>query len=119
MITSEKEFKEIQKRVYDLMNKGEGNLSQFEINEVITLGKDAQEYERKLHPIEQPKTLVGMIELGMYEHRLNQAELAKRLKLSQTKLSLILNGKQKPDIKFLKGIHKELKIDAEFILEHA
>lgn len=43
---------------------------------------------------------------------------AKKLKLSEVKLSLILNGKQKPDVTFLKGIRKELKIDADFILDH-
>ena len=89
-----------------------------ETDEIITLGKAAQEYEQHLYPLERPKTLAGMIELKMYEHKLKQGDLAKKLKLSQAKLSLILNGKQKPDIKFLKGIHKELKIDAEFILEH-
>lgn len=59
-----------------------------------------------------------MIELKMYERKIKQAQLAKKLKLSEAKLSLILNGKQKPDVTFLKGIRKELKIDADFILDH-
>ena len=46
-------------------------------------------------------------------------ELAKKLNVSDTKLSLIMNGKQKPGIDFLKAVHSELNIDAEFILEHA
>ncbi len=54
----------------------------------------------------------------MYEHKITQAELAKRLKLSTTKLSLILNGKQKPDVGFLKGVRDTLNIDADFILDH-
>ena len=49
---------------------------------------------------------------------MKQAQLAKKLNLSEAKLSLILNGKQKPDVAFLKGIRKELKIDADFILDH-
>ena len=31
----------------------------------------------------------------------------------------ILTGKSKPDLSFLKGVHKILKIDADFLLEHA
>jgi antitoxin component HigA of HigAB toxin-antitoxin module len=30
---------------------------------------------------------------------------------------LILSGKQKADLQFIKSIHKELKINAEFILQ--
>jgi len=52
------------------------------------------------------------------EH-LKQKDLAKKLKISDAKLSLIMNGKQKPDIDFLKAVYFELKVDAEFILEHA
>jgi HTH-type transcriptional regulator/antitoxin HigA len=60
-----------------------------------------------------------MIEMRMFEMRLKQKDLAKKLKISDAKLSLIMNGKQKPDIDFLKAVHSELNVDAEFILRHA
>lgn len=118
-ITTKLKFKQAAEEVFDLMNKGEGNLTQKEKDRVSLLGAAIQSYEKKLYPIEMPKTIEGMVELKMYEHKLNQAALAKKLKLSTTKLSLILNGKQKPDIRFLKGVRKELNIDADFILDHA
>jgi HTH-type transcriptional regulator/antitoxin HigA len=117
-ITSQKEFKAAQQRVYDLMNKGEGNLTADENSEVIALGMAAQAYEEKQYQISTPRTLYGMIELRMFERKIKQAQLAKKLNLSETKLSMILHGKQKPDVTFLKGIRKELEIDADFILDH-
>jgi HTH-type transcriptional regulator/antitoxin HigA len=119
LIRSEAEYNKVMHEVYELMNKGEKNLTKKESDRVRELALAVQAYEQKLYPIEAPKTLTGMIELKMYEMKLNQLELAKKLKISQAKLSLILNGKQKPDLDFLKQVHKELKIDAEFILENA
>jgi transcriptional regulator with XRE-family HTH domain len=54
----------------------------------------------------------------MYEKKLNQEKLAKKLNISPAKFSLILRGKQKPDVGFLKGIRNELGISADFILDH-
>lgn len=104
--------------LYNLMNKGEAKVTPAESKRIRKLALSAQKYEQQLYKIPLPSTLEGMIEMKMYEHKLNQVELAKRLKLSTTKLSLILNGKQKPDIGFLKGLRKELNIDADFILDH-
>ena len=77
-----------------------------------------QAYEQKLYPPAEPKTLYGMVERKMYEKRLTQLQLAKKLKVSATKFSMIMNGKQKPDVTFLKGIRKELNISADFILDN-
>lgn len=60
-----------------------------------------------------------MIEMRMFELKLKQKDLAEKLNVSNAKLSLIMNGKQKPDIDFLKAVHSQLQVDAEFILEHA
>lgn len=117
-ITTKIEFENAAEEVFNLMNKGEGNLTEREKNRVKLLASAIQAYEKIIYPVEMPKTLEGMIEIKMYEHKMNQAELAKKLKLSTTKLSLILNGKQKPDVGFLKGVRKELNIDADFILDH-
>lgn len=118
IITAKKEYNAAQKRVFELMNKGEKNTSEAENAEIVELGKAAQEYERSLYEIPEPGTLCGMIEMKLYEKKMKQAQLAKKLNLSEAKLSLILNGKQKPDVSFLKGIRKELNINADFILDH-
>ncbi len=117
-ITTKTEFKNSAEEVFNLMNKGEGNLTEKEKTKVRLLASAIQEYEKKIYPVEMPKTLGGMVELRMYEYKISQAELAKKLKLSTTKLSLILNGKQRPDVGFLKGVRDTLNIDANFILDH-
>jgi len=94
-------------------------VSKEELNEIRTLAQSAQRYEQTQYVIDAPTTLVGMIEMRMYEMKLKQRDLAKKLNVSDTKLSLIMNGKQKPGIDFLKAVHTQLHIDAEFILEHA
>lgn len=104
-------------RVFELMNRGEKNLSKKESDEVLNTAKAIQAYEKKLYPVTAPKTLYGIIELKMYEKRLTQLQLAKKLKVSETKLSMIMNGKQKPDVTFLKGIRKELNISADSVLD--
>ena len=112
------EYDQIMHELLEIMNKGEINLSEAESKKAKELALAAQKYEKEIYPIAKPKTLFGMIEMKLFEKRMKQAELAEKLKLSPAKLSLILNGKQRPDIPFLKGIRKELNIDADFILDH-
>jgi HTH-type transcriptional regulator/antitoxin HigA len=101
------------------MAKGSGSVSKEELADVRTLALSAQSYEQEKYVIEAPTTLTGMIEMRMFELRLKQKDLAKKLNVSNAKLSLIMNGKQRPDFDFLKAVHSELQVDAEFILEHA
>ena len=61
--------------------------------------------------------MVGIIEMKMYEMRLKQTDVAQKLGVSNAKLSLIMNGKQRPDVAFLKSVHKQLHVDANLLLE--
>ena len=58
-----------------------------------------------------------MIRMRMYQMRLTQGFAARLLGVSNAKFSLIMNGKQKPDIYFIKAIHVKLKVDANRILQ--
>lgn len=118
-ITTEADYKNVMAKIDGLMAKGSGNVSKDELIEIRTLAQSAQSYEQTRYVIEAPTTLVGMIEMRMYEMKLRQRDLAKKLNVSDAKLSLIMNGKQKPGVDFLKAVHSQLHIDAEFILEHA
>ncbi|MHB1178931.1 MAG: helix-turn-helix domain-containing protein [Daejeonella sp.] len=118
-IRNEGDYSNVMAKIDSLMAKGSENVSKEELTEIRKLALTAQEYEQEKYVIEAPSTLAGMIEMRMFEMRLKQKDLAKKLKISDAKLSLIMNGKQKPDIDFLKAVHSELKVNAEFILEHA
>jgi HTH-type transcriptional regulator / antitoxin HigA len=121
-ITSKKAYHETMVAVYDLMNKGEANLTARDLKTLSTMAKAAEEYEDNvlgLKPAKQPKTITELLEQKMYENKMTQAKLADKLGLGKSKLSEILSGKRKPDVLFLKAVYKELKVDPAFLLDHA
>jgi HTH-type transcriptional regulator/antitoxin HigA len=118
-IINEAGYNQVMAKIDTLMAKGSDKVSKEELSEIRSLAQTAQAYEQTKYLIDVPTTLIGMIEMRMFEMKLRQNELAKVLKVSDAKLSLIMNGKQKPGIDFLKAVYSELNIDAEFILEHA
>ena len=68
--------------------------------------------------IQPGQVCTGFWGLKMFENKLAQTKLASEIGIGQSKVSEILSGKRKPDLPFLKGVHKGLKIDASFLLEH-
>ena len=116
-IASENDYNAIMSKIDKLMAKGSENVSKQELTEIRILALKAQAYEKKKFIIEPPTTFAGIIEMKMYDMKLRQTQLARKLHISDTKLSLIMSGKQKPDISFLKAVYKELKIDANLLLE--
>jgi HTH-type transcriptional regulator/antitoxin HigA len=85
------------------------------------LSKLAESWEDgiPLMPIPKPQTLVGMIELKMYERKLKQKDLAALLGISPTRLSEVLQSKRKINLDLAKRLYKILEIDPAFILETA
>jgi HTH-type transcriptional regulator / antitoxin HigA len=118
-IATEKEYGATMSKLDTLMKKGESNLTDKEADEIRTLALAAQAYEKSIYTIPTPKTLLGLIELEMYERRLKQKELAKLLGIGEPKLSQIMSSKRKPDLAFLKAAHKHLGIDGNLLLEYA
>ena len=121
-ISSRKEYHQTMVAVYDLMNKGEVNLKPAQLKARAILAAAAEKYEEEvlgLKPRQAPETIAEMVELKMFENKMTQAKLAEQLGLGKSKVSEILTGKRKPDLSFLKGVHKILKIEADFLLEHA
>lgn len=117
-IGNESDYKAVMTKIESLMARGSGNVSKEELTEIRDLAIVAQDYEQQKYVVSAPNTLNGMIEWRMYELKLKQKDLAKKLKVSDAKLSMIMNGKQKPDVDFLKAVHSELNVDAAFILQH-
>ena len=121
-IASKKAYHETMVAVYELMNKGEANLTAKELRTLAAMAKAAEEYEDKilgLKPAKEPQTITELLEQKMYENKMTQAKLADTLGLGKSKLSEILSGKRKADVTFLKAVYKKLKVDPAFLLEHA
>lgn len=122
VINSKKSYHETMVAVYNLMNKGEANLTSAELKKLSTMAVAAERYEDEvleLKPARPPKTIAELVELKLFENKMTQAKLADELGLGKSKISEILSGKRKADVAFLKGLHKVLKIDANYLLEIA
>jgi HTH-type transcriptional regulator / antitoxin HigA len=105
------------KEIDVLIKKGEDKLSSTELNRLRVLSEAAEIYEDTTDPLPLPDSLGDIIKMKMFQLHLNQQFTAQLLGVSEAKLSLIMNGKQKPDIYFLKAIHDKLKVDANLILQ--
>jgi HTH-type transcriptional regulator / antitoxin HigA len=85
--------------------------------EARALAEAIQAYEKEHVAFPMPTTLIGMIELKMYEMRLKQRDLAELLGIEASRVSEYLNGKRKINLEFAKKIHEKLGIDGNFILK--
>ncbi|MEI6411029.1 MAG: helix-turn-helix domain-containing protein [Bacteroidota bacterium] len=125
-IQSEEEYNQVMEKVDSYLQTatqmgGFHMLSAAQRADLQSLSKLAESWEDDipLMPIAQPQTLVGMIELKMYERKLKQKDLAVLLEISPTRLSEVLQAKRKVNMDLAKRLYKVLKIDPAFILETA
>jgi HTH-type transcriptional regulator / antitoxin HigA len=81
------------------------------------LAEAIQSYEKEYVSFPLPTTLIGMIELKMYEMKLKQRDLAMVLGIESSRVSEYLNGKRKINLEFAKKVHEKLGIDGNFILK--
>jgi len=116
-IKSKEAYELTMQEIDTLMKRGESNLSGKELERVRILAEAAEKYEDSHDPLPLPESLPEMIRMRMFQMQLTQSFVAKLLGVSDTKFSLIMNGKQKPDIYFIKAIHEKLKVDANRILQ--
>lgn len=125
-IRTAKDYKVVMRSIESLLNTatkkgGFQKLSKSEATVLAKLSRLAEDYEDaglKLMPI-KPKTIQEAVEFKRTERKLTRAKLARKLGIGAPKLSQIMSGKRDPDVRFLKAVHKELNIDAEFLLQHA
>jgi HTH-type transcriptional regulator/antitoxin HigA len=115
-VLSNKEYIKIMGKIDALIDIPDSKLTQAQASELHALASAAQRYEKSVYSIKPPTTFDGILEMKMYELKLNQGEMAKKLKVSNAKFSLILSGKQKPDIPLLKAVREKLGIDGNYLL---
>lgn len=116
-IKTKEAYDAVMLEIDQLMRKGEARLSPAETKRLQTLAEAAEWYEDSKDPLPLPQSLPDMIRMRMFQLQLNQAFTAKLLGVSDAKFSLILGGRQRPDIAFIKALHEKLKLDANLIME--
>lgn len=100
-----------------LMKIGEKNLSPASIRRLKTLSKAAEDYEDQHEQMPVSTSLRDILSVKFSQMGINQSYAAQLLGVSETKLSQILNGRQKPDVRLLKAIHVQLKVDGNTLME--
>jgi len=84
--------------------------------ELIEISLIIEAYEKIHFPIDLPD-LIEVIELRMFEMKLNQTTLAKLLGSSTSRISEYLNRKREFPLDIAKKIHLKLNIDSDIILQ--
>lgn len=117
-----KDFKTAEEKMNKLLavatqKGGFDSLTQKESDDLDNYTQIVHMYEQEYYSIPMPETIQGLIELKMYENKLKQKDLAKMLQITDTKLSEIMHNKRKPNVSFLKEVHRVLGIDGNLLLE--
>ena len=115
MISTEKDYKQAFTQLDELI--GRMGTDPEQQKEARAVAEAIQAYEQAHVPFPKPTTLIGMIELKMYERRLKQKDLALLLNVETSRISELLNGKRKLTLDLAKQLHEKLDIDGNFILE--
>lgn len=119
-ITTENQYNAALSEIETYLQKGSNALSWDEKNELRRISLLVEAYEQLVSPMPLPaQSLVGMIQVKMFERRMKQKELAVFLDVSETTLSEVLNGKRKVNLNLAKKLYKKLGIASDFILEFA
>jgi HTH-type transcriptional regulator / antitoxin HigA len=120
MLSTEKDYQKVLDTIEVYLKKGSSHLQEDEKKELLRLSLMAEAYEQTIYPMPMPsKTIVGMIQIKMFERQIKQKELALILNVSETTLSEIMNGKRKINLSLAQQLYQKLNISADFILQNA
>jgi len=116
-INNEQEYNKALERV-ELLLKKVGNNTSLHDSDFIELDKLSDliaDYEEENFPVPKP-TLQEVIELRMFERKLNQKSLAELLGTNTARISEYMKGKREITMKIAKGLYHKLNIDPDIIL---
>ena len=71
ILTNETDYNNALNKVNNLMKKGEVNLTNNEFETIRAMANMIKEYEKIHYPFPMPKTIVDMVELKMFEKKIN------------------------------------------------
>lgn len=116
-IMKEQEYNKALEKV-ELLLKKVGNNTSVHDSDFIELNKISDlvaDYEEEHFPVPKP-TLQEVIELRMFERKLNQKTLAELLGTNTARISEYMKGKREITMKIAKGLYHKLNIDPDIIL---
>ena len=124
-IKNENEFRAYQAEMEELIAKGTtlGDmelLSEGDKSKYIALSQDICEWEAAYHPLPGriSTLIIDAIREKMEAENLKQKETAKRLGVSESRISDILNGRRPLNLNMVKRLRDNMGISADFILDN-
>jgi len=105
------------KRVEELLPLVDDNTPANDPNsiELELLSSMVADYSEEHYALGEP-SLADVLKLRMYEMGLTQAEMAKIIGVSQSRMSEYLTGKYEPTLKIGRVISRKLNVDANIVL---
>ena len=116
-IQTQEAYEATMKEINRLMKIGEDKISDADASRLKQLSEAAETFEDNRFPMPISNSLKDIVMVRCSQMGINQSYAAALLGVSDTKLSQILNGKQKPDGEILKAIRDKMKIDANVLLD--
>lgn len=113
-IKTEQEYEFALKKLETIFH-AKPNTPEGDLLEVLSLL--VHEYEQKQYKIE-PLSPLEALKYEMEERGLSQTGLAKRMGMSKSTISEIMNGKKQMSINFMKFLYNELGIPAHILLAY-
>ena len=87
---------------------------------IAALAEALDDYEIQAgHGPVRPNTLIGRLEIEMFNRQLNRKQMAELLGIPASRFSDLLNGKTSVSMSLAKKLYMRLHIPADFILEAA
>lgn len=114
LIKTEQDYEKALKQLETIF-QAKPNTPEGDLLEVLSLL--IHEYEQKHYKIE-PLGPLEALKYEMEEQGLSQTGLAKRMGMSKSTISEIMNGKKQMSINFMKFLHNELGIPAHILLAY-
>lgn len=118
-ITTNSQYHATLARIETFIEKGFGNLTEKETEELKRISLAVESYEKKKYPMPVQTTIPDILEDYMHENRINKAQLSKILEVPNSTISEIINGKKSINLSIAKKLHQKLNIDGNFLLETA
>ena len=116
-IVTENQYNAAMERVEELLKIVDDNTpaDNKDSVELVLLSSLVADYEDEHYPIKNP-SLTEVLKLRMFEMGLTQTTLAKKLGISQSKVSEIISGKVEPTLKQARKMAIELDIAPAIVL---
>lgn len=101
------------------IEKGFKKLSKTETERLKQLSLAVEKYEMEKYPMPLGTDIIKILEHYMFDHKINRSGLSKKLEISNSALSEILNRKRNINLSIAKKLHEKLNIDADILLQVA